>query len=101
MSYKGIKSKILRLKRIFTEHWSTFVASHHRYDTDYYQTEISKMLTCGSEAGGFAIFQCLRCGEGEHKVHFSCKGNARLTLLLLVPQLRGEAHGCNHCALDG
>ena len=76
MNFKGIKSKILRFKRIFTEHWSAFVTSHPRYDTDYYQAEISKMLTCGSEAGGFAIFQCLRCGEGEHKVHFSCKGKA-------------------------
>ena len=76
MNFKGIKSKILRFKRIFTEHWAAFATSHPRYDTDYYQAEISKMLTCGSEAGGFAIFQCLRCGEGEHKVHFSCKGKA-------------------------
>ena len=34
------------------------------------------MLTCGSEANGFAIYQCLRCGKGENKVHFSCKGKA-------------------------
>ena len=36
------------------------------------------MLTCGSEAGGFAVYQCLSCGEGEHKVNFSCKGKACL-----------------------
>ncbi len=76
MNFKGIISKFLRFKRIFKENWSAFVRGHPRYDTDYYQAEISKMLTCGSEAGGFAIFQCLRCGEGEHKVHFSCKGKA-------------------------
>ena len=66
MSFKGIKSKILRFKRLLIEHWSAFVTSHPPYATDYYQAEISKMLACGSEAGGFATFQCLRCGEGEH-----------------------------------
>jgi Putative transposase/Transposase zinc-binding domain len=76
MNFKGIKNKILRFKRIFTDHWSSFVRTHPRYDTDYYQAEVSKMQTCGSEAGGFAIFQCLRCGEDERKVHFSCKGKA-------------------------
>ena len=76
MNFKGIKNKILRFNRTFTEHWSSFVKTHPRYDTDYYQAEVSKMLTCGSEAGGFAIFQCLRCGEDERKVHFSCKGKA-------------------------
>jgi Transposase zinc-binding domain len=76
MNFKGIKKKILRFKLIFKEHWSAFVFTHPRYDTNYYQAEVGKMLTCGSEAGGFAIFQCLRCGEGEHKVHFSCKGKA-------------------------
>lgn len=76
VNIKGIKNKILRFKSIFEDHWSSFVAKHSRYDTDYYKAEINKMLTCGSEAGGFAIYQCLECGRGEHKVHFSCKGKA-------------------------
>ncbi|MEE8059515.1 MAG: transposase [Pseudomonadales bacterium] len=76
MNFKGIKGKLRRFKQIFEAHWSSFIASHPRYDTAYYQAEINKMLTCGSEANGFAIFQCLSCGEGEHKVHFSCKGKA-------------------------
>ena len=76
MSFRGIKEKVLRFKAIFSGHWLLFVAIHSRFDTDYYRGEIDKMLTCGTELGGFAIFQCLRCGKGEHKVHFSCKGKA-------------------------
>jgi hypothetical protein len=76
MNFKGIKNKVLRFKQIFEEHWLDFASQNSRYDTDYYHAEISKMLTCGSEAGGFAVFQCLCCGKGEHKVNFSCKGKA-------------------------
>ena len=76
VNYKGIKNKLKRFKAIFTDHWSAFVAQHARYNTPYYQREINKMLNCGSEATGFAIFQCLSCGQGQHKVHFSCKGKA-------------------------
>lgn len=67
---------IVEFKRIFTEHWSKFVASIPRYNTDYYHAEINKMLTCGTEANGFVTYQCLCCGKGEHKINFSCKGKA-------------------------
>ena len=53
------------------------MASHPRYDTDDYQAEIAKMFDCGSETNGFAVYQCLGCGKGEHKVNFSCKGIAK------------------------
>lgn len=76
MNFKGIKNKLRRFKRIFESHWSAFVARHPRYNTDYYHAEINKMLTCSSEANGFATYQCLDCGRGEHKVNFSCKGKA-------------------------
>ncbi len=36
------------------------------------------MLVCGTEAGGFATYQCLYCGEDVHKVNFSCKGKGCL-----------------------
>lgn len=76
MHFRGLKKKLLRFKRIFTAAWSTFVEGNPRYDTDYYHSEVQKMLTCGSEANGFATFQCLGCGKGEHRVNFSCKGKA-------------------------
>ena len=78
MNYQGIKKKLLRFKSIFTAHWPAFMASHSRYDTDYYQAEMAKMLHCDSETNGFAVYQCLDCGKGEHKVNFSCKGKACL-----------------------
>ena len=78
MNYQGIKKKLLRFKSIFTTHWAGFMASYPRYDTAYYQAEIAKMLNCGSETNGFAVYQCLDCGKGEHKVNFSCKGKACL-----------------------
>ena len=74
MSFKGIKYKLKRFKSIFRDNWSDFVAKHARYNTLYYKSEMKKMLGCGSEATGFAVFQCLSCGKGQHKVHFSCKG---------------------------
>ena len=59
MNYQSIKKKLLRFKSIFTANWPAFMASHPRYDTDYYQAEIAKMLNCGSETNGFAVYQCL------------------------------------------
>ena len=76
MNFKGIKNKLRRFKSIFETHWLLFVAIHPRYNTDYYHAEINKMLTCSSEANGFATYLCLFCGKGEHKVNFSCKGKA-------------------------
>ena len=78
MGFKGLKNKLRRYKSIFTDHWDAFVTNHPRYDTDYYQAEVAKMLNCSSEANGFATYQCLICGKGEHKVNFSCKGKACL-----------------------
>jgi hypothetical protein len=31
------------------------------------------MLSCESKGNGFATYQCLGCGKGEHKVNFTCK----------------------------
>ena len=76
MNFKGVKSKLARFKQIFTDHWSAFVIKHPRYNSDYYCAEITKMLDCGSKATGVAVYQCLSCGKGHHKVHFSCKGKA-------------------------
>lgn len=78
MNFKGIKPKLERFKRIFEDNWSDFVEQYPRFDTTHHHCEIAKMLTCGSEAGGFAIFQCLCCGRDEHKVHFSCKSKSCL-----------------------
>ena len=74
MNFKGIKLKLFRFKRIFIDGWMSFVADHPRYNNDYYHSEITKMLKCGSAENGFATYQCLKCGKGRHVVNFSCKG---------------------------
>ena len=76
MFFKGLKKKLARFKSIFNDHWSAFTTKHPRYNTDYYHAEIKKMLHCGSQATGFAVYECLSCGEGHHRVNFSCKGKA-------------------------
>ncbi|MCL1124325.1 transposase zinc-binding domain-containing protein [Shewanella surugensis] len=78
MNLKGIKNKLLRFKSIFATHWISFTIKHRRYDKPYYHAEIKKMMDCGSEALGFATYQCLSCGKGLHTVNFSCKGKACL-----------------------
>ncbi|PCS24265.1 hypothetical protein BTN49_0083 [Candidatus Enterovibrio escicola] len=70
MNFKGIKSKLLRFKRIFTTNWPIFVSSHPRYNTDYYHSEIAKMLKCGRLENGFTTYPCFGCGQGQHKVNF-------------------------------
>ena len=76
MNVNGIKNKLLRFKSIFATHWINFTIKHPRYDKPYYHAEIKKMMNCGSEALGFATYQCLSCGKGQHTVNFSCKGKA-------------------------
>jgi hypothetical protein len=80
MFLRGIKRKFERFKSIFADHWLAFTELYPRYDTDYYHAEITKMINCGTGSGGFAIFKCLKCGQDEHVVNFSCKGK-----------------GCPHC----
>lgn len=73
---KGIRAKVKRFKKIFEDNWLNFTLLHPRYSTDYYNAEINKMLDCGTDSGGFAVYKCLKCGKGNHKVNFSCKSKA-------------------------
>ncbi|WP_158006915.1 transposase zinc-binding domain-containing protein [Piscirickettsia litoralis] len=67
------KQKLLNYKSVFYAYWALFTKVYPRYDTDYYLAEIEKMLNCGSDEGGFALFGCYHCGKGHHKIFFSCK----------------------------
>ena len=73
---KGIRAKVKRFKKIFEDNWLNFTLLHPRYRTDYYNAEINKMLDCGTDSGGFAVYKCLKCGKGNHKINFSCKSKA-------------------------
>ncbi|WP_155068871.1 transposase zinc-binding domain-containing protein [Piscirickettsia salmonis] len=73
-----VKQKLLSYKSIFYACWTLFTKVYPRYDTAYYLAEVEKMLNCGTDQGGFALFGCCCCGKGRHKVFFSCKSNACL-----------------------
>ncbi|NQY64180.1 MAG: transposase zinc-binding domain-containing protein [Alteromonadaceae bacterium] len=59
---------------MFTGHCSAFVIHYFRYNTDYCYAEIKKCSIAVVKAIGFAVYECLLCGEGHQKAHFSCKG---------------------------
>ena len=51
-------------KRIFRDHWAQFKETHPRYDSEYYDQVIQKMLDCGDpERMGFVQYRCCSCGE--------------------------------------
>lgn len=61
-------------KQIFIDHWDKFRRKYPRYNTEYYDNVINKMLGCGDPENGFMAYRCLGCGELK-KVPFSCKSS--------------------------
>jgi len=61
-------------KQIFADHWEGFKQAHSRYNTEYYESLVNKMLSCGdTEQMGYIEYKCLYCGCGKRKVSMSCK----------------------------
>jgi len=62
-------------KWIFRDHWDAFKAANPRYNTEYHDSVVHKMLDCGDpEKMGFAQYRCLFCGE-TRRIAFSCKSS--------------------------
>jgi hypothetical protein len=62
-------------KWIFRDHWEPFKAANPRYNTEYHDGVVHKMLDCGDpEKMGFAQYLCLSCGE-TRRIAFSCKSS--------------------------
>lgn len=60
-------------KQIFRDHWDAFKAANPRYDTEYHDRVVHKMLDCGDpEKMGFVQYRCLMCGE-KRRIAFTCK----------------------------
>lgn len=60
-------------KQIFRDCWNAFKAFAPRYDTEYYDTVVHKMLDCGEpEKMGYVRYLCFNCGE-TRTIGFSCK----------------------------
>lgn len=61
-------------KEIFSENWDGFKREHFRYDNQYYDSLVEKMLSCGNpEEMGYIEYLCQSCGEGRRLVPMSCK----------------------------
>ncbi len=61
-------------KEIFVDYWSKFQEMNPKYDTEYYDSVIKKMLGCGDPEKGFIAYRCVCCGESK-KIPFSCKSS--------------------------
>jgi len=60
-------------KKIFRDHGDGFKQIRPRYDSDYYDQVIQKMLDCGDpEKMGFVQYRCCSCGESR-RIAFTCK----------------------------
>jgi hypothetical protein len=63
-------------KQIFADYWEGFKEENPRYNTEYYQCLVNKMLFCGDpEQMGYIKYMCLYCGCGRRKVSMSCKSS--------------------------
>ena len=60
-------------KQIFRDHWDVFKITYPKFDTDYHDSVVQKMLGCGDpKKMGFAQFRCTSCGE-TRRIAFTCK----------------------------
>jgi hypothetical protein len=63
-------------KQIFADHWDNFKRLNPRYDTEYYDELVCKMLSCGNpENIGYVKYMCLNCGHGIRLISMSCKSS--------------------------
>lgn len=61
-------------KKIFSENWDSFKMEHSRYDNQYYDSLVEKMLSCGNpEEMGYIEYLCQSCGQGRRLLSMSCK----------------------------
>jgi hypothetical protein len=68
-----------RFKQIFHDHWEAFKAENSRYNNEYHDAVIEKMLNCGNpKTMGYAQYRCCHCGEAR-RLAFSCKSSFCLT----------------------
>ena len=66
-------------KKIFRDHWDQYKTAYPRYNSDYYDNVIRKMLDCGDpDKMGYARYWCCCCGESR-KIAFTCKSCFCLT----------------------
>ena len=63
-------------KKIFRDTWESFKSRYPRYNTEYYDEVVKKMLSCGDPKQlGYIEYQCLSCAHGNRVVPMSCKSS--------------------------
>ena len=48
-------------KQIFRDHFEEFQKQNPRYNNDYYDEVIEKMINCAEEDSGYAKYFCMHC----------------------------------------
>lgn len=66
-------------EKIFEDNWDDFKWSHPNYNTDRYNNEVEKMISCGDPKFGYIEYGCMCCGQSTHRVAFTCKGGLCLS----------------------
>lgn len=60
------------IRKIFSDHWKSFLEKHKNQIRDVVVQEVEKMLRCMNIEYGYTEYRCVKCGETK-KVGFSCK----------------------------
>ena len=64
-------NKNYTLKKIFEDHWSTFLSIHDIRDS--VKENVDKMMNCGDKNKlGYSLYECKKCNE-KHFVAHTCK----------------------------
>ncbi len=80
-------------KQIFEEHWDAFKTVYPRYDTEYYDLTVHKMLDCGDpKKMGYVQYRCLSCG-GTRRIAFTCKSTFCLSCSMVYTDRWAEFIG--------
>ena len=78
MPYGYVTDKTKIIKKIFQDHWDSFLREHKDKIPEEMQSSVmdavSKMLICGTKEMGYAMYLCTNCNQHPEKfVFFTCK----------------------------
>ncbi len=61
-------------KQIFSDHWKKFKELYPKYNTEYYNKLVTKMLSCGNPKDmGYIEYRCTNCWQDSRVISMSCK----------------------------
>ncbi|MBW1887481.1 MAG: transposase zinc-binding domain-containing protein [Deltaproteobacteria bacterium] len=61
-------------KQIFSDHWEKFKELYPKYNREYYNKLVTKMLSCGNPKDmGYIEYRCTNCWQDSRVISMSCK----------------------------